>query len=115
QHRLQETLTSMHDIFGNRKMAIARELTKKFEQFIRGTIEEVIHWAEHHEVRGEFCLLVEGNHMPDEESVWWDDLTIVEHVNYYMEAKQYTSKEAIKQVAKDRQLPKRDVYEAYHK
>ncbi|MGJ7036500.1 16S rRNA (cytidine(1402)-2'-O)-methyltransferase [Anoxybacillus eryuanensis] len=114
-HRLRETLTIMHHIFGNRKMAIARELTKKFEQFIRGTIEEVIHWAEHHEVRGEFCLLVEGNHMPDEESVWWDNLTIVEHVNYYMEAKQYTSKEAIKQVAKDRQLPKRDVYEAYHK
>ncbi|KFZ42000.1 16S rRNA (cytidine(1402)-2'-O)-methyltransferase [Anoxybacillus flavithermus] len=114
-HRLQETLTIMHHIFGNRKMVIARELTKKFEQFIRGTIEEVIHWAEHHEVRGEFCLLVEGNHMPDEQSVWWDDLTIVEHVNYYMEAKQYTSKEAIKQVAKDRQLPKRDVYEAYHK
>ncbi|CUA81029.1 16S rRNA (cytidine(1402)-2'-O)-methyltransferase [Anoxybacillus suryakundensis] len=114
-HRLHETLTIMHHIFGNRKMAIARELTKKFEQFIRGTIEEVIHWAEHHEVRGEFCLLVEGNHMPDEESVWWDNLTIVEHVNYYMEAKQYTSKEAIKQVAKDRQLPKRDIYEAYHK
>ncbi len=88
---------------------------EKFEQFIRGTIEEVMHWAEHHEVRGEFCLLVEGNHIYDEEPIWWNDLTIVEHVNYYIEAKQYTSKEAIKQVAKDRQLPKRDVYEAYHK
>ncbi|MED0657749.1 16S rRNA (cytidine(1402)-2'-O)-methyltransferase [Anoxybacillus ayderensis] len=114
-HRLQETLTVMYHIFGNRQMAVARELTKKFEQFIRGTIEEVMHWAEHHEVRGEFCLLVEGNHIHDEEPIWWNDLTIVEHVNYYIEAKQYTSKEAIKQVAKDRQLPKRDVYEAYHK
>ncbi|WP_461201929.1 16S rRNA (cytidine(1402)-2'-O)-methyltransferase [Anoxybacillus sp. TBDG-1] len=114
-HRLQETLAVMYHILGNRQMVVARELTKKFEQFIRGTIEEVMHWAEHHEARGEFCLLVEGNHMSDEESVWWNDLTIIEHVNYYMEAKQYTSKEAIKQVAKDRQLPKRDVYEAYHK
>lgn len=115
-HRLQETLAIMHHVFGNRKMVVARELTKRFEQFIRGTIEEVMHWAEHHEIRGEFCLLIEGNHVTlNDESVWWDHLTIVEHVNYYMEVKQYTSKEAIKQVAKDRQLPKRDVYEAYHK
>lgn len=117
-HRLQETLTIMHHIFGNRKMVVARELTKKFEQFIRGTIEEVMCWVEHHEARGEFCLLVEGNggHVTlNDEAVWWNHLTIVEHVNYYIETKQYTSKEAIKQVAKDRQLPKRDVYEAYHK
>lgn len=60
-HRLKETLTAMHDVLGNRTIAVTRELTKKYEEFIRGTIAEVMEWANEDQIRGEFCLVVEGN------------------------------------------------------
>ena len=50
----------MHEVMGNRKIALCRELTKKFEEFIRGTVSEVIEWAKEDEIRGEFCLIIEG-------------------------------------------------------
>lgn len=115
-HRLKETLQLMRDILGNREIVLCRELTKKFEEFIRGTIEEVLEWSEKDEIRGEFCLVVEGASDAQVEVVddWWNELTIVEHVDFYITEKVMTSKEAIKQVAKDRELNKRDVYQAYH-
>ena len=114
-HRLGETLISMKDVLGNRNVVLCRELTKKFEEFIRGSLEEVIHWAKENEVRGEFCVLVEGSteEEPDEE-MWWEALTVEGHVEYYIEEKGLSSKEAIKIVAKDRNMSKRDVYQAYH-
>lgn len=114
-HRLKETLIAMKDVLGNRKIALCRELTKKFEEFIRGTIEEVVGWAETEEVRGEFCILVEGSseEMPEQEE-WWIALSIVEHVTHYIEEKKETSKDAIKHVAIDRNMSKRDVYQIYH-
>lgn len=63
-HRLKETLTSMYDILGNRQVAICRELTKKFEEFIRGNLSEVVEWAHQDEIRGEFCLIIEGADEP---------------------------------------------------
>jgi 16S rRNA (cytidine1402-2'-O)-methyltransferase len=116
-HRLKETLTSMYDILGNRKVAICRELTKKFEEFIRGTLEEIIKWANQDEIRGEFCLIVEGadeSKLKEEEMNWWETLSIEEHVNHYMSVKEIPSKEAIKQTAMDRGISKREVYQAYH-
>jgi 16S rRNA (cytidine1402-2'-O)-methyltransferase len=114
-HRLGETLISMKDVLGNRNVALCRELTKKFEEFIRGSLEEVIHWAKENEVRGEFCVLVEGStEEATDEDVWWETLTVEEHVEYYIEEKGLSSKEAIKTVAKDRNMSKRDVYQAYH-
>jgi 16S rRNA (cytidine1402-2'-O)-methyltransferase len=116
-HRLKETLTSMHDILGNRKVAICRELTKKFEEFIRGTLEEIIEWANQDEIRGEFCLIVEGadeSKLKQEEITWWETLSIEQHVNHYISVKEIPSKEAIKQTAMDRGISKRDVYQAYH-
>ena len=59
-HRLKETLAIMLEVLGNRKIALCRELTKKFEEFIRGTIEEAVEWANKDEVRGEFCIILEG-------------------------------------------------------
>ncbi|MCP1121876.1 16S rRNA (cytidine(1402)-2'-O)-methyltransferase [Bacillus sp. AFS018417] len=114
-HRLGETLISMKDVLGNRNVVLCRELTKKFEEFIRGSLEEVIHWAKENEVRGEFCVLVEGSteEAVDEEA-WWETLTVEGHVEYYIEEKGLSSKEAIKIVAKDRNMSKRDVYQAYH-
>lgn len=115
-HRLKETLKAMLAIFGDRKIVLCRELTKKFEEFMRGTIGEAIQWAEETEIRGEFCLIVEGNNivLDEEETLWWMDLQIKEHVQYYIDERELSSKEAIKQTALDRKLAKREVYQAYH-
>jgi 16S rRNA (cytidine1402-2'-O)-methyltransferase len=114
-HRLKETLQLLLEIFGNRKIAICRELTKKFEEFIRGNLEEVLEWAGTGEIRGEFCLIVEGFFGEQEEEIsWWSGFTIEEHVNYYIEHKELSSKDAIKQAAKDRGQNKRDIYNTYH-
>lgn len=115
-HRLKDTLKDMQLVLGERKIVMARELTKKFEEFLRGNLTEALEWAETNEVRGEFCLVLEGNaNAPqEEEGNEWDELTIVEHIKNYMEQHEVSSKEAIKEVAKLRGLPKRDVYNEYH-
>lgn len=116
-HRLKETLKDMELVLGNRKLVLARELTKKFEEFLRGTIEEAIVWTNENEIRGEFCVVLEGNAEPEEEdtnSNYWMEMTLEDHVDYIIEEKQLNSKDAIKEVSKLRNLPKRDVYNAYH-
>ncbi|MCZ8538485.1 16S rRNA (cytidine(1402)-2'-O)-methyltransferase [Paenisporosarcina quisquiliarum] len=116
-HRLKETLRDAQQILGSaRKVVLAREVTKKFEEFVRGTLEEAVAWAEKEEVRGEFVMVIEGSteENPDENEKWWINLSITEHVNHVIENQSLSSKEAIKVVAKDRDLPKRDVYQQYH-
>ncbi|MGE6756129.1 16S rRNA (cytidine(1402)-2'-O)-methyltransferase [Rossellomorea sp. NPDC071047] len=115
-HRLKETLKELYGALGNRQIVVCRELTKKFEEFIRGTLEEVMEWANDGEVRGEFCLLIEGADPleKEEEDSWWSKYSLLEHVQHYMNEKNMTSKEAIKQVSKERSLPKREVYQAFH-
>ncbi|QST00117.1 16S rRNA (cytidine(1402)-2'-O)-methyltransferase [Pontibacillus sp. ALD_SL1] len=114
-HRLKEMLKALHDGFGNRQVVLARELTKKYEEYIRGTASEVLEWAHTEQVRGEFCIIVEGRQSQEEESEsnWWDELSLVEHVEHYIERGQ-SSKDAIKQVSVDRKISKREVYQAYH-
>lgn len=115
-HRLKDTLKNIEETLGNRKIVLARELTKKFEEFLRGTVEEAIQWANDNDVRGEFCIVIEGTQKTEEEEkeAYWENLSIVEHVNLLMEEKEITSKEAIKEVAKLRGIPKREVYQEYH-
>lgn len=117
-HRLKETLILMKEyIGGKRRIVLSRELTKKFEEFLRGTIEEAAAWASESEIRGEFCLIVEGSGEEPaaaSEEKWWSGLTIEAHVTHYVEEQGMNPKEAIKQAAKERDLPKRDVYAAYH-
>ncbi|NLY78551.1 MAG: 16S rRNA (cytidine(1402)-2'-O)-methyltransferase [Lysinibacillus sp.] len=115
-HRLKDTLKNIEETLGNRKIVLARELTKKFEEFLRGTVEEAIQWANDNDVRGEFCIVIEGTQKTEEEEkeAYWENLSIVEHVNLLMEEKEITSKEAIKEVAKLRGIPKREVYQQYH-
>lgn len=115
-HRLKETLMVMLEILGDRQVALCRELTKKYEEFIRGTLSEVIEWANNEEVRGEFCLIIEGSNgmEEDDETSWWEALSIEEHVNHYISNNGITSKEAIKLTAKDRGLNKREIYQVYH-
>ncbi|EFS01518.1 protein YabC, partial [Listeria seeligeri FSL N1-067] len=116
-HRLKETLKAISKITGNdRKIVLCRELTKRFEEFLRGTVEEALNWATDEEVRGEFCIIIEGNDNPPlaEETLWWQELDIKTHVSTVMEQENVSSKDAIKTVMKARNLPKREVYAAYH-
>jgi 16S rRNA (cytidine1402-2'-O)-methyltransferase len=116
-HRLKETLLLMLDGLGDRKIVLCRELTKKYEEFLRGTIAEALAWAESEEVRGEFVLVIEGaslDAMAQEENQWWERLSLEEHVEHYISKEQMNSKDAIKQAAKDRGVQKREVYQAYH-
>ncbi|WP_347548163.1 16S rRNA (cytidine(1402)-2'-O)-methyltransferase [Pseudalkalibacillus hwajinpoensis] len=113
-HRLKEMMKAILEVLGNRQIIIARELTKRYEEFIRGSAEEVLEWCEQSEIRGEFCVIVEGGKGEViEVEQWWETLSLHEHVEHYVnEGKK--SKEAIKQVSLDRELPKREVYQAYH-
>lgn len=116
-HRLKESLRDMQSIIeGSRKIVLARELTKKFEEFLRGTLDEAVEWVEQAEIRGEFCIVLEGNEdaVETEETPWWSELTLEAHVDKLIEEKEYTSKEAIKEVAIQRGLSKREVYQNYH-
>ena len=117
-HRLKEVLKNMGTVLGDtRKIVLCRELTKRYEEFIRGTLSEVLEWAQTSEIRGEFCLIVEGNSegsLFPEEDTSWNTLTIQEHVQLMMEEHNLRSKEAIKEVAKVRKLKKQEVYAAYH-
>ncbi|CAM3967880.1 16S rRNA (cytidine(1402)-2'-O)-methyltransferase [Mesobacillus zeae] len=115
-HRLKETLSLMEEALGCRKIVLCRELTKKFEEFIRGTIPEARSWAETGETRGEFCLIVEGSGQIEEnkEDDWWEELTLAGHVEHYMNEEGLSSKDAIKKAAKDRNINKREVYQAFH-
>jgi 16S rRNA (cytidine1402-2'-O)-methyltransferase len=114
-HRLKETMKAMADVLGDRKVVISREITKKFEEFIRGTALELSEWLESAEIKGECCILVEGSNEVQnlDEEQWWTSLTVETHVEHYIE-QDMSSKEAIKQVAVDRKVPKREVYETYH-
>lgn len=113
-HRVRATLEMLQEVYGDRKIALARELTKKYEQFVRGSVTEVLEWTANNPLRGECVLVVEGT---KEDAVlvdWWEDLSLTEHVAYY-EAEQHLShKDAMRAVAKDRSISRRDVYHALH-
>lgn len=116
-HRLNETVQAMATVFQERQVTLARELTKKFETFIRGSISQVANWLKENEVKGECCIIVEGNQNSDQvqqETLFWNEWTIEQHVDYYL-TEGLDKKEAIKKVSLDRELPKRDVYNVYHK
>lgn len=115
-YRLKDTLKVMYEEFGDRKVVIARELTKKFEEYVRGTISELITWVDASELKGEFCLVVEGetDTIQETDILWWSHLSVIDHVNHYIDTDKLPSKEAIKSVAIDRQMAKRDVYQLFH-
>ena len=117
-HRLKEVLKNMSTVFGmERRIVCCRELTKRYEEFIRGTIEEAIDWSMTNEIRGEFCLIIEGNSLGTllaEEDTSWEILSLKEHVDLMINDNEFTSKDAIKEVAKLRGLKKQEVYAAFH-
>lgn len=116
-HRLKTMLEQMEPVLGSeRKIVLARELTKRYEEFIRGSVSEVFKWAQNEQIRGEFCIIVEGNKSPDldEQEAEWTNWTLKEHVEKIIDKQDVTSKAAIKKVAQLRNVQKREVYSAYH-
>lgn len=106
-HRLKDTINDMKNILGNnREISISREITKKYEETIRGTLSDIL--GKIKEIKGEFVLVVSGNN--ENESI--DDISIEDHINMYINNGE-SSMNAIKMVAKERNMKKNEVYSIY--
>ena len=112
-HRLKRTVAELSDVLGQeREIAFVRELTKQHEEVIKMTAGEALKYYENNEPRGEYVLVCSGKNKEDlieVEKQEWETLTVSEHVNLY-EGRGYDTKEAMKLVAKDRGVSKRDIY-----
>ena len=108
-HRIFKTMEMMLEIFGDRQVSLSREISKKFESVYRGNISNLLPTLE--EIKGEFVVVVEGfkNDILDNE-----ELSIVEQVDFYIN-NGMSQMEAIKTVAKEREMKKNDVYAEYHR
>ena len=116
-HHLVKTLEELYQVLGNRRITLCRELTKKFETVLPTTLEEALAKYETEEPRGEYVLVIEGKSFEQkkEEAIKsWEEMTIEEHMAYY-EAQGMDNKSAMKQVAKDRGVGKRDIYSYLNK
>ncbi|MGE5632143.1 MAG: 16S rRNA (cytidine(1402)-2'-O)-methyltransferase [Caulobacteraceae bacterium] len=111
-HRLLETLSELREHLGDRNISISRELTKKFEETLRSNISDIIDVFSKKTIKGEFVLVIDGmdeKELVDIELKKWDNISIEEHIRLYMK-QGIDKKEAIKKVAEDRKLPKKEVY-----
>lgn len=112
-HHLLKTLKELEPVVGDRRLTVVKELTKKHEQVYVTTVRKAIQHYEEEEPRGEYVLVFEGKH-PDElvqeRQAEWEKISIEEHMNRYME-QGVEKKEAMKLVAKDRGISKREVYQ----
>ena len=111
-HKLKTTLECMLEIFGDRKITLLRELTKKFEQAVRTTVSEAITYFNENEPVGEFVVVVSGAEEKEEKK--YLNLSVKEHVDMYI-SEGMDKKDAIKKCAIDRNVPKRDIYNEYNK
>lgn len=112
-HRLKKTLQELLENLGDRRLTLCKELTKKHENAFLTTISEAISYYEQEEPRGEFVLVIEGKshkEIVEEQQARWDEISIEEHMDLYLE-KNMSKKDAMKAVAKDRGISKRDVYQ----
>lgn len=112
-HRLKKTMNELQkNLGGDKRIAICRELTKKFETVIKMTLDEACEYYEQNEPKGEYVLVLEGasrERKQLQEQEQWKELTVEEHMKYYQD-QGLDKKEAMKCVAKDRGVSKRDIY-----
>lgn len=112
-HRLKKTLKVMAEVFGDDRQAVlARELTKRYEEFSRGSLAEIIAFYDEHQPRGEYVVLVAGNSHPDEEEEE-ETGTPVEQIDQAI-SEGLSTNEAIKLVAKKNKLNRQELYKQYH-
>lgn len=113
-HRLKKTLSVMAEVFGDKRPAVlARELTKRYEEFSRGTLGELRDWFSAHQARGEFVVLVTGNPHPNTHSKEQDKLSPKEQVDKAI-VEGLSTNAAIKLVAKRNHLKRQELYKQYH-
>ncbi len=113
-HRLKKTLQELCEALGDRKVALCRELTKKHETMLSMTLTEALAYYEQQEPRGEYVLVLEGrsrSSIEKEQQKVYEEMSIEAHMRLY-EAQGVKRKEAMKQVAKDRGVSKREIYQA---
>ncbi|GAK59175.1 ribosomal RNA small subunit methyltransferase I [Candidatus Vecturithrix granuli] len=109
-HHIRQTLIDIHKILGNRRIAAARELTKKFEEIVRGTVETVIeHFSENIEAKGEFTLVIEGSETPEKKEI--DPEMILRELQKCITEQNLSKKDAVKYVVDTFGLPKNPVYQ----
>lgn len=115
-HHLVKTLEELYEALGERKITLCRELTKKFETILPTTLERALEYYKTEEPRGEYVLVLEGKSREQkrqEEIDSWESMTIEEHMAHY-EQQGMDHKTAMKQVAKDRGVGKREIYQYLH-
>lgn len=115
-HRLISMLKDVYDILGDRDIVLARELTKRHEEWGRGKVAECLKWLSTHPPRGEYTIVVSGSEpieINEMQQAWWGPLSIEEHVDWYIRQGK-EKKAAIAAVAADRSKPRREVYNLYH-
>lgn len=112
-HRLKKTLAELKQELGNRTVTLCRELTKKHEDYKKMTFDELLQYYDGEEVRGECVLVIEGvsfQQLEEEEQKAWEEISVAEHMERYL-SQGMSKKEAMKQVAKDRGVSKREIYQ----
>ena len=112
-HKLTRTLKDLREVLGNRRMTLCRELTKKHETAFRTTIDDLIAYYENEKPLGECVLVIEGKsrrEIREEKAASWEEISLEDHMEIY-EKQGLSRKDAMKQVAKDRGISKRDVYQ----
>ncbi len=113
-HHLVKTITELMNALGDRELTVCRELTKKHEDKLLTTFSELLEYSKEHEPRGEYVLIICGRDREElvkEQQESWESISLEEHMQLY-EAQGVSHKEAMKLVAKDRGISKRDVYQA---
>lgn len=112
-HRLVKTLTELKQALGDRRITICRELTKKYETVFQTTLSQGIAYYEENEIKGECVIIIEGKSIElviEEEKDKWLTISILEHLDIYI-SKEMSKKDAMKAVALDRGVTKREIYE----
>ena len=113
-HHLVKTLEELYEVLGERRLTVCRELTKRYEEKTLTTFSEILNYYKDNEPRGEYVLVIEGKtfeELKKEEQQAWENMSIEDHMQVY-EDQGIDRKEAMKLVAKDRGISKRDVYQA---
>ena len=113
-HHLKDTLSELQDVLGNREITLCRELTKKYEEKQKTTLQEAIAYYQEHDPKGEYVLVIAGKskaQVMEEQKSRWENISIEEHMEMYLQ-QNLSKKDAMKAVAKDRGVSKRDIYQA---
>ncbi|WP_246543037.1 16S rRNA (cytidine(1402)-2'-O)-methyltransferase [Fusibacter paucivorans] len=111
-HRIKETLKAMAAVFGtNRRAVLAKELTKRYENYYRGTLEALIGQLNEETVRGEWVIVIAGSEEAPPVNAFYDHLSLEEHLRHYLMTGM-TKKDAMKQMAIDLKMKKSEIYNA---